>query len=98
MRSGQWKLLFPHEVNSTEGIELGRDGVSGKRVRRKIGLELYDLSNDIGEQKNLVDSRPEIVAALQKQADAMREELGDRLRQKTGKGVRPHEDFPAATQ
>lgn len=98
MRSGQWKMLFPHEVSSTEGIELGRDGVPGKGIRRKIGLELYDLTSDIGEQKNLVDSRPEIVAALQKQADAMREELGDRLLQKTGKGVRPHEDFPAAKQ
>ena len=37
MRSGQWKMLFPHEVNSTEGIELGRVGVSGKGIKRKIG-------------------------------------------------------------
>jgi len=98
MRSGRWKLLFPHEVSSTEGIELGRGGVSGKGVRRKIGLELYDLNEDIGEQKNLAESHLEIVASLQKKADVMREELGDRLQQKTGKGVRPHEDFPAAAQ
>jgi arylsulfatase len=95
MRSGRWKLFFPHTVNSTEGIELGKDGLPGKNVKRKIETELYDLTDDIGEQKNLVGSHPDIVAALTKQADAMREELGDRLQQKTGKGNRPHEDFSA---
>ncbi len=98
MRSGRWKLLFPHEVGSTEGIVLGRDGVSGRGIRRQIGLELYDLQEDLSEQRNLAESHPDVVAALQKQADAMREELGDRLQQKIGKAVRPHEDFPASTQ
>jgi arylsulfatase A len=95
MRSGRWKLLFPHQVASTEGAELGKDSFPGKNIRRKIDLELYDLSNDIGEQKNLAATHPDIVASLSKQADAMREELGDRLQNKTGKGIRPHEDFPS---
>ncbi|WP_010586692.1 sulfatase-like hydrolase/transferase [Schlesneria paludicola] len=97
MRLGSWKLLFPHDVGSVEGAELGRDGAPGKGVRRKIGLELYDLSNDLGEQHNLAESRPEIVATLQSRADQMREDLGDRLQGKTGKGVRTHEEFPAAS-
>ena len=98
MRSGQWKLLFPHEVQSTEGIVLGSDGVSGKGFRRKIGLELYDLSNDVGERNNLAEARPDIVSELEKKADVMRGELGDRLQMKTGRAVRPHEKFPAIQQ
>ena len=97
MRSGRWKLMFPHEVVSTESIELGHDGLPGKNSRRKIDFELYDLIDDIGEQKNLVESHPEIVASLKAKADIMREELGDRLQQKTGKGVRPHQDFPVVS-
>lgn len=98
MRSGQWKLLFPHEVQSTEGIVLGKDGVAGKGVRRKIGLELYDLSKDVSEVNNLAEARPEIVAELEKKANAMRDELGDRLQMKTGRAVRPHEEFPKKQQ
>lgn len=96
MRSGRWKLLFPHSVVSTEGTELGHDGLPGKNVRRKIGVELYDLIEDMGESHNLADTRPEIVAALQEKAEAIRVELGDRLTDRIGKGIRPHEDFPIA--
>lgn len=94
MRSGKWKMLFPHEVVSVEGTELGADGLPGKNSRRKIDVELYDLDNDIGEQKNLAALQPDVVASLMKQVDGMREELGDSLQQKAGKANRPHEDFP----
>jgi len=94
MRTGRWKMFFPHEVVSTEEIELGRDGMPGTNSKRKIGIELYDLVDDIGEQHNVAETHAEVVASLQKQADAMREELGDRLQKKTGKGVRPHEEYP----
>ena len=39
-------------------------------------LELYDLSADISEQKNLVEQQPEIVARLKRQLDAWRTDVG----------------------
>lgn len=94
MRSGRWKMLFPHDVVSTEDTTLGIDGLPGRNSKRKIDVELYDLTEDPGEQKNLVSSKPDIVSGLTKQADAMREELGDALQKKTGKANRPYEEFP----
>lgn len=94
MRSGKWKLYFPHNLVSTEQTELGRDGKPGKNSHRKVETELYDLIDDIGEQKNVASEHPEIVMAMQERADAAREELGDSLQKKVGRGFRPHEDFP----
>jgi arylsulfatase A-like enzyme len=80
MRSGRWKLHFPHRFRSMEGREPGRDGTPGKYDHdRRTGLELYDLEADIGETTDLADEHPEVVARLQKLANAMRAELGDAL-------------------
>lgn len=98
MRHNHWKLHFPHDVQSTEGAVLGKDGGPGKGIRRRIGLELYDLSKDLGEQTNLAEARPEIVELLQTKANVMRVELGDRLQMKTGWAVRPKEEFPTDQQ
>ena len=98
MRSGRWKLLFAHDLVSTENTELGHDGLPGKNSRRKVETELYDLFDDPGEQHNVAEQHADVVASLQKQADAAREELGDSLRKKIGTGFRPHENFPAAVQ
>jgi arylsulfatase A-like enzyme len=48
--------------------------------------ELYDLDSDIGEAKNVAKDHPDIVARLQKHADAMRADLGDK--DATAPGVR----------
>ena len=40
--------------------------------------ELYDLDSDIGEAKNVAKDHPDIVAQLQKHAEAMRADLGDK--------------------
>lgn len=91
MRSGKWKLIFPHTCRSTEGATLGADGKMGVYVQRKTGLELYDLSKDIGEKSNVAAQHPEVVTRLQGMADVMRQELGDSLTKAKGKAVRPHE-------
>ena len=38
---------------------------------------LFDLNNDLGEKRNVVDRYPDIVARLEKQAEEIRTELGD---------------------
>ncbi len=63
-----------------DGRELGSGGTPGKYDNgRKIGLELYDLLEDIGELHNVADANPEVVKRLTELADAMRYDLGDNL-------------------
>ncbi len=87
IRSGRWKLHFPHEYRSLRG-EPGRDGKPGPYVQRKTQLELYDLETDRGEAKNVAAANPEVVARLQQLAEQARDELGDSLTQRKGKQVR----------
>jgi hypothetical protein len=87
MRSGQWKMHFPHTY--THVVKPGRDGNPGAGRRLNTGLALYDLSKDIGETTNVADANPDVVARLKKLADAMREDLGDDLAgRKRGSGTR----------
>jgi len=89
VRKDNWKLVFPHTFRSYEGVEPGRDGFPGPYARGNVTeLELYDLENDISETTNLVGQYPEIVKELNFLADSAREDLGDRIDNKKGKGVR----------
>ena len=88
IRSGKWKLHFPHEYRSLEG-EPGREGLPGPYIQLETGLALYDLENDIGEQHNVADQYPEVVKRLQALAEKAREDLGDSATGQEGEGVRP---------
>ncbi|MFH1942338.1 MAG: sulfatase-like hydrolase/transferase [bacterium] len=89
VRQGKWKLHFPHEYRSYEGVEPGNDGFPGPYARGKTGLELYDLENDIGETTDVTDQHPDVVERLQALAEKAREDLGDSLTGRKGKNVRP---------
>jgi len=85
MRRGRWKLHLPHGYRSMGARPVGADGQPGKYdYAWKTGLELYDLSTDIGESQDLATSRPAIVEALLRDVFDMRAELGDRLTGETG--------------
>ncbi len=88
VRSGPWKLHFPHSYRSLTG-EPGRDGNPGGYSQETTGLALYNLSDDVGETRDVAAEHPEIVAKLQKLAEAAREDLGDAHQKRQGKGVRP---------
>jgi hypothetical protein len=45
----------------------------------EVGLELYDLHNDISETQNVKDEHPELVEQLLILADSCKVELGDAL-------------------
>jgi arylsulfatase A-like enzyme len=87
VRSGRWKLHFPHEYRSLAGPG-GRDGKPGKYVTKKTPLALFDLEADPGETTEVAAKHPEVVSRLKKLADAAREELGDSATKTAGKGVR----------
>ncbi|MHC1762972.1 MAG: sulfatase [Verrucomicrobiia bacterium] len=86
VRSGQWKLHFPHDYASL--ARPGSDGKPGAYAAKKIGLELFDLANDIGETKNVADANPEVVKRLETLAEQGREDLGDSAGKRPGKNVR----------
>ena len=54
-----------------------------------ICQELYDLSTDIGEAKNLCAEYPDLVAELQSIIDACRLGLGDQVAGVEGEHTRP---------
>ena len=90
VRDRRWKLHLPHQYRTMRDRPTGRDGKPKPYGRAKIGLELFDLENDVGETKNVADEHPEIVARLQQVAQRARLELGDTLTGVKGVGVRPH--------
>jgi arylsulfatase A-like enzyme len=87
VRSGKWKLHFPHEYRSLTG-KPGADGRPGGYSTAKTDLALYDLEGDVGETTNVADKHPEVVARLKILADKAREDLGDAATKKEGTGVR----------
>ena len=90
MRSGKWKLHFPHTYRSMNGQAPGKDGIPGKYVYGvEVGLELYDLEADIGEQNNVADQHPEVMERLLAMAEAKRADLGDALTDTPATGARP---------
>ena len=89
VRSGQWKLVLPHDYRTLGGRPGGRDGVPAKYEQATVtASELYDLQRDPGEKKNLAAQHPEVVRRLETLAGQCRDDLGDKLTPQTGKGVR----------
>lgn len=89
VRSGPWKLHFPHPYRSLDGHPSGADGTPAPYKQLKTDLALYNLTHDIGEQQNVADQYPEIVARLTKLGDKIRSELGDSLTKVPGNEIRP---------
>jgi arylsulfatase len=56
---------------------------------KKIEQSLFSLESDVGETKDVAAEHPDVVERLLKIAEAAREDLGDSLTKRTGKGVRP---------
>jgi arylsulfatase A-like enzyme len=88
VRAGRWKLHFPHDYRTLDGNPPGKDGKPGRYVQTHTDLALYDLEADIGEKNNVAEKHPDVVKRLTTLADAMRDDLGDSLTKRQGKGVR----------
>ncbi len=88
VRDRRWKLQFPHRYRSMEGNPVGADGTPGKYKQLQIGLELYDLKNDVGETTNVYEQNPDVVSRLELAAEGARQDLGDSLTRRKGLGRR----------
>jgi arylsulfatase A len=89
VRSGKWKLHLPHSYRSLGGRKGGTGGQPVKYEQAKIGLALFDLKKDIGEQHDVSAQYPDVVERLLGLAEKMREDIGDSAKKMTGKNRRP---------
>ncbi len=89
IRMGRWKLHFPHGYRTLAGRPGGTGGNPVPYQQAKIGLSLFDLQDDKGEATNVADKHPDVVAKIEKMADAMRAELGDTATGQKGSAPRP---------
>ncbi len=88
IRSGDWKLVFPHSYRSLNGNVGGKGGFPAKYTQLKCGLELYNLKTDIGESVNVATKHPDVVKQLSQYADEIRIELGDQFKKQKGNATR----------
>ncbi|MGC6426904.1 MAG: sulfatase [Akkermansiaceae bacterium] len=95
MRMGKWKLHFPRKWRDGKK-EPGKDGMPGKYHWPTIGLELFDLSNDRNETRDVSANYPEVMAQMQNLASAKRIELGDGFQKINGKENREPGRAPVA--
>jgi len=87
VRSGKWKLHFPHGYRTLNGRPGGTGGLPTNYEQTEIGLALFELEKDMGETTDVADKHPNVVARLSELAEVMRADLGDKERR--GSGVRP---------
>ena len=89
VRSGDWKLVFPHRSLTTQGEPRRTDGRPSRHLPVDVPLALYHLRDDPGETKDVAGEHPQVLARLQRLADQARADLGDELTGHAGSGRRP---------
>lgn len=93
IRSGRWKLHFPHDYRTLQGVPAATGGIPASYRTARIEESLFDLQQDPAESTNLLAQYPEVAANLRRLAETAREQLGDGRRK--GSAVRPAGSLPA---
>lgn len=86
---GRWKLYLPHKYRSLNGRIGTDDGIPIPYDQNEMGLELYDLVNDVSETTDVASQNPEVVQELLKHVEMVRTSLGDNLTDRIGSERRP---------
>jgi arylsulfatase A len=89
VRSGKWKLHFPHNYLHVVGAPAAPVSSTAH-----IDLSLFDLEGDVGETTNVAAQHADIVTQLTQLAQIMRADIGDTLTGTVGANVRPHGTSP----
>lgn len=95
IRSGRWKLFFPHTSRTMKGQAPGADGKPGRYKPLRVGLELYDLEDDPSETTDVAAQHSDVVERLSSLAEKARADLGDALTHRKGSGLRSPGRLPA---
>ncbi len=88
MRSGEWKLVFPHTYRTLGDQPRATGGIPVKYHSARAGLELYNLVRDRGETTDVAAQFPDVVKRLTGLAERARAEMGDALTGRIGTGTR----------
>ena len=91
VRSGKWKMHLPHAYRTLAGRKGGTGGQPTEYEQGKIGLSLFNLEKDIGEQDDVSAQHLEVVERLLTLVDQMRRELGDSSKKMKGSSRREPE-------
>ncbi len=82
VRRGNYKLIeFPPYFPTAEDIEGARKQAKKKNKKfeapkpKRLSIELYDLSTDIGESRNIAGEKPEVVRELRQALHAWLKEM-----------------------
>ncbi len=90
VRKGNWKLVLPHTYRSYEQGIARNGGFPCKRVSVTLdSMMLINMMRDPGERYNVIAQNPEKLEELLEVVEAAREDLGDKLTGRPGKGTRP---------
>ena len=89
VRDRQWKLHLKHRYRTMAGKPGGTGGSPNPYKQAEINVSLFDLKNDIGEERNVIGDHPEIAARLMEHVERARKDLGDKLTKRQGSGRRP---------
>jgi arylsulfatase A len=84
VRSGDWKMHFPHKYRTMKGMTLGVDGMPGNYSQDSVGYVLYNLREDIGETIDLSAKYPEKLEEMKALGEKMMLELGQGKTEGTG--------------
>jgi arylsulfatase A-like enzyme len=87
IRCGKWKLHFPHAY--AQPNPPGSDGKPGQSQTLQLEKALFDLENDAGETRNLIDQYPGVARKLKALAEPARVDLGDSATNRKGQNTRP---------
>ena len=88
LRSGQWKLHFPHPYQSIVGQPRASGGKPVTYAKATTELALYDLATDPGEQHNVAADHADVVSRLSALGEQARVDLGDSLIKRRGANLR----------
>ncbi|WP_372845912.1 sulfatase [Pontiella sp.] len=87
VRKGSWKLHLPRTIDDQP--YWAKKGAGPRKPYLSLDQPLlFDLKNDVGEKKNVISRHPEVAAELMKEAERIRQEIGDV--QLVGSDQRPH--------
>jgi len=88
VRSGNYKLVLPHQYRSLNGRDGGDGGFPVDYDQNLTELALYDLSKDISEKIDINQADSLVVANLLQLAENCRSDMGDALTERIGKNNR----------